>query len=147
MPGDDWDVEMFGEERPMWAMTVCGVKRPAPAEGGDRSKQANVGSGSQEVAQTGRGAKSNKKLEELAELTARLALITAREQATLEGSVLETYLVPEIHFLAKSGIEANRFYTGAVAGLKEKKKTDDNIDVGQLGPPFVTVFFMVMAAA
>ncbi|CAK0885878.1 unnamed protein product [Prorocentrum cordatum] len=149
MPGDDWDVEMFGEERPVWAMTVCGVKRPAPPEGGDRSKQANVGqgSGSQEVAQTGRGAKSNKELEELAELTARLALITAREQALLEGSVLETYLVPELHFLSKAGIEANRFYTGAVAGLKEQKKTDDSVDLGQLGPPFVTVFFMVMAAA
>eukprot|EP00959_Pyramimonas_sp_CCMP1952_P072550 1515781-Pyramimonas_sp.AAC.1 len=46
-----------------------------------------------------------------------------------------------------SGIEANRFYTEAVAGLNEQMKTDDSIDVGQLGPPFVTVFFMVMTAA
>eukprot|EP00959_Pyramimonas_sp_CCMP1952_P261419 5465794-Pyramimonas_sp.AAC.1 len=133
-------------------MAARGAKRPGAAVDGDRPMQANAGGGSQgagpqEGAAFGRGGKTNNNLEELAELTARLALITAREQALLEGCVLEGHLAPELRFLSGAGIEANRFYTDAVASLKEEKETDETVDLGKMAPPFAIAFSIVAAAA
>ena len=67
--------------------------------------------------------------------------------ATMEKDVLEMFLVPSSHWLARAGLAANKDYTDAAAGLQELSLGDDSVDLVSFGPPFVTIFYLVMNAA
>eukprot|EP00959_Pyramimonas_sp_CCMP1952_P106856 2233809-Pyramimonas_sp.AAC.1 len=86
----------------MWALSSCGVKRGSDGE--PASKEARVA----ESQGGGAGASGSRKDEKsLLEAVARLTLINARDVATLESNVIQTYLIPKDHFLARAGLAAN----------------------------------------
>ncbi|CAK0883551.1 unnamed protein product [Prorocentrum cordatum] len=142
MPLEEMGLEMFDAERPEWAKAICGARRPREGDDAEDRPQRERG----EEPQGGRGGGRGMKEQELVDLTARLALVTARGLGLVESNAMETRLLDATHFLAKAGLAADKYYTEAAAGLKEIKKANPETDLSPLGPPFATVFWMTVNA-
>ena len=78
-------------------------------------------------------------------MVSKLALILARDMADVKGVVLRTFFVPEDSWLAKAGMEAKKQYQSGVDALKERKDKGEEVDLGAMGAPHITIFYMVLA--
>ncbi|CAK0812192.1 unnamed protein product, partial [Prorocentrum cordatum] len=75
----------------------------------------------------------------------RQTLANSRAIADMESSINDTFLISEQTWLSQAGLRGNKYYAESVKQLKEKAATDPSTDLGSLGPPWLTVFWIVLA--
>ena len=83
-------------------------------------------------------------LEELVLVLASLVLVNSRELANLCGTVYTTCLLPVQAAIGKAAVAAGKKYDEQVKQLKEDKETDDSVDTGKLGSPYLHVWAAVI---
>ncbi|CAK0842338.1 unnamed protein product, partial [Prorocentrum cordatum] len=75
----------------------------------------------------------------------RQALANARACAEIESNINDAFLISEQSWLAQAGIRGNKYCAECVKQLEDKRADDATTDLGSLGPPWLAVFWMVMA--
>ncbi|CAK0860349.1 unnamed protein product [Prorocentrum cordatum] len=83
--------------------------------------------------------------QQMVDLTARLALTLAREQAELAPAVLQTWEIGTEANIATSGLEAGRAYNEEAQDLNQRAKAGEAVDTAQLGSPHLKVWTEVCA--
>ena len=134
-------------ELPQWAGFL---KRKDASDGEEEEEVGGVGSQKRKgakVAETARevaavGGRGS--LERLVALLGQLVLINTRELSDLTGTVYHTFMVPEGSALVKDGLAAGKAYNAQIEKLRQEKKEDDDVDLAQLGPPYLVIFVAVV---
>lgn len=73
------------------------------------------------------------------DITARLTLTLAREQAELAAAVLQTWKIVTSACIATTGFEAGRKYNEGVQALYQREKNGKEVDTGGLRSPHIRI--------
>ena len=79
------------------------------------------------------------------DMTARLTLTLAREQAELAAAVLQTWEIGTETNIATTGLEAGRAYNDQAQDLNQREKGGEQVDTAALGSPHVKVWTEICA--
>ena len=74
------------------------------------------------------------------DMTARLTLTLAREQAELAAAVLQTWEIGATANIATTGLDAGRAYNDQAQDLHQRAKGGEQVDTASLGSPHVKVW-------
>lgn len=111
------------------------VPQPGAARREDRSRQR--GPPPQRGGGVGHGQAN---LNQITDLTARLTLTVAREQAEMAAAVISTWELPVAAGIATSALGAGRAYNDDAQALHQRAKNGEDVDLGSLGSPHVRVW-------
>ena len=81
---------------------------------------------------------------QIVDLTARLTLTLAREQAELASAILQTWEIGTKSGLAQAGLQAGQAYNDEAQDLRRRAGEGEQVDTASLGSPHIRVWTEVV---